>query len=638
MQITPNIIGEIKKLLEQGYNRNQIEEFLIQQGFNIQEINYIFSNLEPINSVAISPKNINIKDYIIFSILFLLCTFTFQKTVLTFIFLPVFFMILPIENFLKRTNIKFKKVILFFVYLFSLFLLLYFIEFFLAIFVIFLMSIKYYFGTYKKHSLFKIYFIFFYSFLLTFLFWLFKNLLLIEFVKILNFFSISYFIYIYILNIIVNVLIFPVFLVIVIKLLKNKLGEFDFEGFFKFKFILFRIFNFFSTPQNNIKGSIKMLSIFIFVIYLIFYIPFGLILMFENYDDSFYRISEYIPRDKSNIDYNFLLNKYDNFKTQNDYSNINFKNLNKFDNLNTIKEYIQNIYRIDKIQFINAFYDCDLNLNCNKKTTIDENKFSFESFEKHNIFGIAQKNNSFDLYFFKNYDNKVLVNQHLIYEEELSDIEMFEREYSSFYEENITINYTDYSDLKKTQIYKDIEKQNNDFLTYLYELNINKSNSFWDFSIKSFTGEIDKDLINILFLYTKTVLLSQSNIMSKKHLIEAYFYIKNTNKSLKDEIKFLENKLSNHQISTKEELSFKLKKGFSEIKFKDIFFEEKLSNYLDEKLSSNFYMNDLNRYVPIFVDLQYDMFSDFKNMDFPQESDLSRYLRLRVKLKLLDVH
>lgn len=269
--VDDNILNWIKSKLSMGIQKEQIQNYLVQQGYSSNQISNIFFQIDNNSKNQIEAQTNSKFDlifYLIGSFLFILLSFLFGKIQEGFIFILIYSGIYYVNSILfkkKSTYLKFSLIISNIIYLLYSLILIPQLLFPLIIANIF--SIHYYLNTQRKHSYEKLNLIFLTThFIITILLLLFIYILGITIFKIFDIIYSGYlFLFLSILIYISILLFFYISIFLIFKLF----NEFDYNTYFKFNTIIIKVLNYFSTKEMNINKSIfKVSSIFFLIIFI----------------------------------------------------------------------------------------------------------------------------------------------------------------------------------------------------------------------------------------------------------------------------------------------------------------------------------------------------------------------------------
>ncbi len=354
----------IKSEEAQGYSEQQLRQYLLQQGYNkknVEDTIKSFSNVTTKFSITGYIKSISIPVFLLFLISFFFLSFSFDKLIEGIFFLATLVVLAFIIDLLyKKNKFKFTK------YFIGLsFIILVILSFNYQLFYVTTLSLialihmlKYYIGSNKRYNLESIF--------LTLLI----SLTFASAIAFIFYLTIAYGVDSF-LNTIKAVISFlivtPIILVftysylsISIALLKKSLGEFNYEAYFKHKFLPFSIFNWMYTKDKNLRSSIIKTTLLIYFLFLVVFLIttafIGLNFVNNNHSEVSDRI--YVIRDIVIPPYSYerhvKIIKLKGFEIIRINQVIEDKG-----NFLYIKQDLENIET--------TYYDCDINLNCKNK-------------------------------------------------------------------------------------------------------------------------------------------------------------------------------------------------------------------------------------------------------------------------------
>ena len=238
-----SILDWMREQISNGYSKEQIENYLLQQGYQKEQIDYMFSKAN--ENYELDPL-----VYFIGGSLFLLLSFLFGKFTEGLILLVTYIALnLLTAKFLLEKSIIMRISILTSNVAYLVYSFFYSKWFLFPLIIANILSLHYHLRTNKKYSFNKMSTIFLTSFFVTI-----TAVLLFVYLSGVTIFQLFRTIYLWHLLLFSTLLIFLstiLFLHTSIFLLEKVFGRFNFDAFFKFDFKLLKFLNYFSTKDGN---------------------------------------------------------------------------------------------------------------------------------------------------------------------------------------------------------------------------------------------------------------------------------------------------------------------------------------------------------------------------------------------------
>lgn len=488
-----------------GVSESRLKEALIKQGYTLEETNEVLKRA--VNKTKINPfkkyftsKTVPVLIISIISYFFLLYSFKeiYDGTIFILCYIAIFWIIEL--AYYKNKNTQANKLLIGILIVINLLVVLLFMTelmnyqniLFVALIIMTIQSITYFFKTKRKHNFNLVFLSFFSSMNISLgitiaIYLLYANLLVALFNNIEMIF--------------LGIIILPLVIIFIIlntwlsiNILKT-VNIFDYNSFFKFKYTPFKILNI-CSHKDNIKKSIIRITTIISIIILIG--SFMTTIVFNTKATN----KLYSSLNSNNNNKYFLDDfKYDRYDYLLEYNNFTEPQAGKIlENNGKFSYLLPSNTKIDFIKF-----NCDEYLNCQEKK-FDNNKelseqISLKGFE---IYVIAYKNNLTYLFLIPNESYKKIMSHDLF---EFQDEE-----------------------LQKTKISKEI---NNDWQSINKEINSYEiiKNDDWKFKYLMLIKEDELNQLSSQLSQETLSLIKLKNIKeAKQTIIEEYKWIKDNEK------------------------------------------------------------------------------------------------------------